>query len=231
MASVKSEKQIQELFISYFGRPADAAGLAYYANELDKGALDASSIADGFGKSAEAAPIVAKSTDDYVADVYKQAFGRDYDATTDGTFWKDSIDAGTFTKEKAMLSILDGASGNDAKAVENKGQVAKTFTAAQETGSKSYDATALAAAKAVMSGVSSDAASLATGTSAATTAVANATPMTAAAAASPPSAGAATPAAAAAVVVIPATTRRRHWRQLNTLARPSCDPLAILAPF
>ena len=108
MASVKSEKAVQELFISYFGRPADAEGLAYYANELDKGAKDASTIAEGFGKSAEAAPIVAKSTADYVADVYKQAFGRDYNETTDGTFWKDSIEAGTFTKEKAMLSILDG---------------------------------------------------------------------------------------------------------------------------
>ena len=63
--------------------------------------MDASSIADGFGKSAEAAPIVAKSTEDYVADVYKQAFGRDYSATTDGTFWKDSIDAGTVTGIRA----------------------------------------------------------------------------------------------------------------------------------
>ena len=52
MASVKSEKAVQELFISYFGRPADAEGLAYYANELDKGAKDASTIAEGFGKSA-----------------------------------------------------------------------------------------------------------------------------------------------------------------------------------
>lgn len=58
MAAKASEKQIQELFIAYFGRPADAAGLAYYANEIDKGTKDVAEIALGFGASAEAAPII-----------------------------------------------------------------------------------------------------------------------------------------------------------------------------
>ena len=106
MAAATSEKQVQELYIAYFGRPADAAGLAYYANELDKGTKDVAEIALGFSGSAEAAPIVAKSTDDYVADVYKQAFGRDYSAETDSTYWVDQIKAGAVTQAMAMVEIL-----------------------------------------------------------------------------------------------------------------------------
>ena len=183
MASVTSERQVQELYIAYFGRPADASGLAYYANELDKGTKDVAEIALGFGGSAEAAPIVALDTDKYVEALYLQAFGRDYNAETDSTFWVDSIASGVYTKEMAMVEILNGASGNDATAVANKGRVAATFTTAQETNEKAYDVDVLNAAKALMSGVTAEANTLTAGTSAATVAVANAAPLTATAAA------------------------------------------------
>ena len=166
------------------GRPADAAGLAYYACELDKGTKDVANIALGFSASAEAAPILAKSTDDYVADVYLQAFGRDYNAETDSTYWVDEIEAGNVTKAMAMVEILNGASGNDASAVANKGKVAAAYTAAQESNSKNYDADASVAAKALMAGVTAEVATLTAGTSAAEAAVANAAPLDAAAAAS-----------------------------------------------
>ena len=183
MATDTSERQVQELYIAYFGRPADASGLAYYANELDKGTKDVAEIALGFGGSAEAAPIVALDTDKYVEALYLQAFGRDYNAETDSTFWVDSIASGVYTKEMAMVEILNGASGNDATAVANKGRVAATFTTAQETNEKAYDVDVLNAAKALMSGVTAEANTLTAGTSAATVAVANAAPLTAAAAA------------------------------------------------
>ena len=183
MASVTSERQVQELYIAYFGRPADASGLAYYANELDKGTKDVAEIALGFGGSAEAAPIVALDTDKYVEALYLQAFGRNYNAETDSTFWVDSIASGVYTKEMAMVEILNGASGNDATAVANKGRVAATFTTAQETNEKAYDVDVLNAAKALMSGVTAEANTLTAGTSAATVAVANAAPLTATAAA------------------------------------------------
>ena len=160
MASVTSERQVQELYIAYFGRPADASGLAYYANELDKGTKDVAEIALGFGGSAEAAPIVALDTDKYVEALYLQAFGRNYNAETDSTFWVDSIASGVYTKEMAMVEILNGASGNDATAVANKGKVAGTFTTAQETNEKAYDVEVLNAAKALMSEVTAEVLSL-----------------------------------------------------------------------
>ncbi|WP_443636425.1 DUF4214 domain-containing protein [Candidatus Njordibacter sp. Uisw_058] len=183
MASVTSERQVQELYIAYFGRPADASGLAYYANELDKGTKDVAEIALGFGGSAEAAPIVALDTDKYVEALYLQAFGRNYNAETDSTFWVDSIASGVYTKEMAMVEILNGASGNDATAVANKGKVAATFTTAQETNEKAYNVEVLTAAKSLMSEVTAEAATLTTGTAAAEAAVDNSAPLTAAAAA------------------------------------------------
>jgi hypothetical protein len=183
MASVTSERQVQELYIAYFGRPADASGLAYYANELDKGTKDVAEIALGFGGSAEAAPIVALDTDKYVEALYLQAFGRNYNAETDSTFWVDSIASGVYTKEMAMVEILNGASGNDATAVANKGKVAATFTTAQETNEKAYNVEVLTAAKALMSEVTAKAATLTTGTAAAEAAVDNSAPLTTAAAA------------------------------------------------
>ncbi|WP_443636494.1 DUF4214 domain-containing protein [Candidatus Njordibacter sp. Uisw_058] len=177
MAAAASEKQVQELFIAYFGRPADAGGLAFYANALDSGTQIVNDIASGFAGSDEAAAVVALETERYVESVYSQAFGREYNPQTDGTFWVDSIESGAYTKEIAMLSILNGASGSDATAVENKGKVAATYSAAQKSDKKDYSGSAVDAAKAVLSAVTADAETLTAGTSAASKAIDDAAPL------------------------------------------------------
>ena len=177
MAVAASEKQVQELFIAYFGRPADAGGLAYYANALDSGTHMVDDIASGFAGSDEAALVVALETERYVESVYRQAFGREYNPQIDSTFWIDSIDSGEYTKEIAMLSILNGASGSDATAVENKGKVAATYSAAQKSNKKDYSGSAVDTAKAVLSAVTADTETLTAGTSAASRAIDNAAPL------------------------------------------------------
>ena len=174
MATTASTTSVQKLYIAYFGRPADAAGLAFYADALDAGTTTVSAIATSFGASTEAATTVALSTSAYVSAVYLQAFGRAYASSTDGTFWTDAITAGTTTKELAMVQILNGASGTDATAVTNKVAVANTYTTAVTTDGKSYaGATAITAAKLVMSGVTSVAATVTSGNTAAAAAVVN----------------------------------------------------------
>ena len=177
MAVAASEKQVQELFIAYFGRPADAGGLAYYANALDSGTHMVDDIASGFAGSDEAALVVALETERYVESVYRQAFGREYNPQIDSTFWIDSIDSGEYTKEIAMLSILNGASGSDATAVENKGKVAATYSAAQKSNKKDYSGSAVDMAKAVLSAVTADTETLTAGTSAASKAIDDAAPL------------------------------------------------------
>jgi len=172
LATTASTTTVQQLYIAYFGRPADAAGLAYYADALDVGTTTVASIASSFGTSAEAAPIVALSTSAYVSAVYLQAFGRVYDSATDGVFWTEAITAGTTTKESAMVQILGGAGGTDITAVANKVAVANTYTTAVTTDSKTYaGATAAAAAKAVLDNVTATASTVTSGNTAAQTAV------------------------------------------------------------
>ena len=172
MAITASQTSVQQLYIAYFGRPADAAGLAFYADALDAETTTVAAIATSFGSSAEAATIVALDTSAYVSAVYLQAFGRAYSSATDGTFWTDAITAGTTTKELAMVQILNGASGTDATAVANKVAVADTYTTAVTTNGKAYSgATAAAAAKVVLDGVTAEAGTLTTGNAAAAVAV------------------------------------------------------------
>lgn len=164
MASQASELQIQELYIAYFGRPADPDGLAFYADALDLGTTTIADIAGSFDDSAEAQAIIVLSTDEYLAAVYLQAFGRAYDESVDGTFWKDAINNAATTKEAAMIEILNGAQAADVTSVENKVTVATTFTAAVSSGQITYtDASDITAAKDILSQVTSDAATIATG--------------------------------------------------------------------
>ncbi|OUS13750.1 hypothetical protein A9Q89_01895 [Gammaproteobacteria bacterium 53_120_T64] len=171
MATVASENAVQELYIAYFGRPADPAGVAFYAEALDAGTTTIEDIAASFGTSTEAAPIVALSTDDYLAAVYLQAFSRAYDTAVDGTFWADAINSGATTKESAMIQILNGAQANDALAVTNKVTVASTYTMGVITDGKSYTTPDIAAAQAVLTPVTSDAATVTSGNTAAQAAV------------------------------------------------------------
>ena len=173
MATTASTNSVQELYIAYFGRPADAAGLAFYADALDAETTTVAAIATSFGSSTEAATIVAMSTSDYVSAVYLQAFGRAYTLAGDGTFWADAIDAGTTTKESAMVQILSGAQGSDVTAAANKVSVANTYTTAVTSEGKTYSGSAaVAAAKAVLDGVTAVASTVTSGNAAATTAVA-----------------------------------------------------------
>lgn len=166
MATTASETSVQELYISYFGRPADPAGLAFYAESLSVGATTINAIASSFSDSTEAQAVITLSTDAYLTAVYLQAFARAYDnsAGADGTFWFDAIERGATTKELAMVQILSGAQGADITAVANKVAVSKAFTNAVTTEGKTYaGAVNAAAAKAVLDAVTSDAVTMTSG--------------------------------------------------------------------
>ncbi|HIF54205.1 MAG TPA: DUF4214 domain-containing protein, partial [Methylococcaceae bacterium] len=172
--SFDSETSVQELYISYFGRPADPAGLAFYAESLSVGATTINAIASSFSDSTEAQAVIALDTDTYLSAVYLQAFARAYDnsADADGTFWFDAIERGTTTKELAMVQILSGAQGADITAVANKVAVSNAFTNAVTTEGKTYaGAVNAAAAKAVLDAVTSDAVTVTSGNMAAQAAV------------------------------------------------------------
>ncbi|NHZ89346.1 DUF4214 domain-containing protein [Massilia sp. CCM 8733] len=143
-------KVAQELYLSYFGRPADSTGLASMTAALAaaKAPTDTAGLAlayktnaevkqlmDNFGNSAESAALYPGSTADFVKGVYMNLFGRAPDAEGQA-YWAKQIDSGTLSKGAAAYNILTGAidaKGADALTVAKKVLVSTNFTAAIDT--------------------------------------------------------------------------------------------------
>lgn len=143
-------KVAQELYLSYFGRPADSTGLANMTAALAaaNAPTDTAGLAvayktnaavkqlmDSFGTSAESAALYPGSTADFVKGVYLNLFNRAPDAEG-GDYWAKQIDAGTLSKGAAAYNILTGAidaKGTDGLTVAKKVLVASNFTAAIDT--------------------------------------------------------------------------------------------------
>ena len=142
----------QQLYIAYFGRPADAQGLAAFEAVLVKdsaptdiqklvtayaGSPALEALVNSFSGSAEAQALYGGSTtQQFVTAIYQNVLGRAPDA--DGlTFWSNAIDSNKLSKGDAALSIMAGALVNttpqglqDATLVNNRIAVAGQFTTA-----------------------------------------------------------------------------------------------------
>ena len=163
MAAQEYTAVVQQLYISYFGRPADYFGLQNFSEQLDAlgapktfAALQAavgadvagtsalSQLVNSFNNSAESVALYGNDNSQigvskFVAAIYQNVLGREADATG-FNFWVDAIASGTLSKANAAAAITAAASTNtsaqgllDAQTVANKLSVATTFTAALDT--------------------------------------------------------------------------------------------------
>jgi len=119
MASTLSIEQVQRAYIAYYSRPGDPGGVEYWASRLDEGeTLD--TLINSFADSPEAEALYSGVlTADLIVSVYSQLFSRTPD---DGgrDYWAGRIDTGELSPGEALLSILEGASGNDLAIIDNK---------------------------------------------------------------------------------------------------------------
>ena len=53
---------VQKAYIAYYGRPADPAGLAFWASDLEANGLRLERIINAFGNSAESQALYSGST-------------------------------------------------------------------------------------------------------------------------------------------------------------------------
>jgi len=169
---------VQQLYIAYFGRPADSSGLTNFSAALaaagapsDIQSLNAAydtnaavrALVDAFGVSAESNALYAGDTEEFVEAIYRNVLNRA--AAQDGKrFWSDAIDYGGLTKGHAALSIMAGALLNtsaqgavDAAVVNRKTAIAADFTAALDDPARinAYrGAAAAAAARTLLASVS-----------------------------------------------------------------------------
>ncbi len=142
---------VQDLYIAYFGRPADPNGLANFeAALLAAGAppdlqglvqaygtnAGVKSLVDSFETSAESLALYGGgSTTSFVQTVFQNVLGRQ-PAASGLQFWVDAISSGRLTQGDAALSIMAGGTTNpssqgllDAQLIENRIAAASYFTA------------------------------------------------------------------------------------------------------
>ncbi|WP_151704838.1 DUF4214 domain-containing protein [Nitrincola alkalilacustris] len=120
---------IQSLYIAYYGRPADPAGLLFWADRLDQADGDLTLMLDAFATSAESLLLFGNipTADDQVVAIYLNLFGRAPEA--EGlAFWSAQLSSGERSLQSIALVILEGAQGIDAEVINIKLQVANAFT-------------------------------------------------------------------------------------------------------
>ncbi len=127
---------ITNLYVGYFNRAPDAAGLNFWVAQRNGGASLAG-IANSFSLVPEAtnlygflsAPLVGSSAS-FLTSVYANLFNRVANATTDAagfTYWQNQLTAPGAVIGRIIVDIISGAQGDDALVVANKSTVGKAF--------------------------------------------------------------------------------------------------------
>lgn len=163
MAAQDYNGVVQQLYVSYFGRPADYFGLQNFTAQLDAigapttfaalqaavgadraGTTALSRLVNTFNSSAESTALYGTDNSQigiskFVAAIYQNVLGREADIAG-FNFWVSAITSGTLTKANAAAAITAAASANtsaqglvDASTVAKKLAVATSFTTALDT--------------------------------------------------------------------------------------------------
>jgi trimeric autotransporter adhesin len=151
---------VQQLYVAYFNRPADVAGLTYWEGVVANAKGSTAAVSAAFAGSAEYKAAYA-NMDAYhvVAQVYQNLFGHAPDLPG-LNFWGQALLAGQMTVDNVVTEIAKGAQGTDLTAYNNKVAAATAFTVALDTPAEvlGYDGDAAnAAAKTFISSVTDDA--------------------------------------------------------------------------
>lgn len=151
LASSSYTNAVQQLYIAYFGRPADTDGLRNFEKQLaalgapnDVTGLAQSyndnvaikSLIDSFGLSEESAALYSGGNTEFVTGIYNNLLNRAPDPSG-MAFWVNALDSGVLTKANASLSIMAGALANtseqgqaDAALINRKVAIGSNFTTA-----------------------------------------------------------------------------------------------------
>lgn len=122
---------LQQLYIGYFGRAADQAGLNFWLGAINNDGLTLANVHAAFVNSDEYnAQYEGLTVGEKVAAVYENVLGRVAD--DEGlAFWTSAIEAGTITEDQLIEGLLSGLSPVDAQAISNKIIVANYYTSAK----------------------------------------------------------------------------------------------------
>ena len=121
-------EDVQEVYVAYYGRPADPEGQDYWAGRLMDVGGDLDEIIDAFGTSTEFDENYGHLSHSALIDkLYLQMFNRLPDRAGKA-FYLEQLTTGARTLQSICLDILYGAVGTDATTVANKVKAAEYFT-------------------------------------------------------------------------------------------------------
>jgi len=151
--------EVQQLYIAYFGRPGDPAGLDYWTN-IVKAQGTTAAVSATFATSPEYKAAFAGMTNTQIVNkIYSNLFNRAADPTG-RDYWVDLLNKGTIKVDYIVADVARAALTTDAESIENKVAAATAFTKALDTAAEiaGYSGEkALALAKAFITGVTTDA--------------------------------------------------------------------------
>lgn len=143
------EYLVQQLYLGYFGRPADPAGLAYFTKAYRAAGAPTTigGLFDAYGTNAAVRNLVdvfAASEESkqlyplcqfvcydsqWIYALYQGLFSHDPDLAG-YQFWADALNLHGVTRANVLLSVLAGAQGTDADLATRKVRIAMQFTRA-----------------------------------------------------------------------------------------------------
>jgi len=120
--------QVQKIYVAYYGRPADPAGLQYWAGQLAANGGNLTAIINAFGASTESTALYGGTPGAAaITSIYQQLFNRAPDMAG-LTYYTGELTAGRMTAASIALNIANGATGTDATLISNKVIVGQAFT-------------------------------------------------------------------------------------------------------
>lgn len=132
MAASAYFETVQKIYIAFYQRPADPAGLKYWAEQIDKAGGNPNAVITAFGTSDEAQELYGDIDADTIGGVidavYQAAFGRAAEQE-EIDYWAEGFNAGTITASSMALAVVLGAQNDDLATIDNKLEVANEFTA------------------------------------------------------------------------------------------------------
>lgn len=130
-------EKVQQLYVAYFNRPADSAGLQYWERIVANQNGSVAAISAEFSKSAEyLAAYADMSSAQIVNQVYLNLFGR-YAEAGGLSYWSDLLDRHLITIDNVVTQVAKGAQGSDSVAYNSKVWTAMAIT----QGLRDYGAT------------------------------------------------------------------------------------------
>ena len=156
--------ELQKLYVAYFNRPADPAGLEFWNTAVTNAGGSTAAASAAFAASAEyKAAFAGMNSTQIITQIYSNLFSRAPDAAG-RDFWVKALDDKIFTIDQIVAEVANGAQTSDKTTFNNKATAAAAFTTALDTAAEKdayTGAAANAAAKAFIAGITTDA-SLAT---------------------------------------------------------------------